>query len=111
MSEPVLRTIATAAIALLLFVQSRRGHVGARRRRAFELGAAAFSLFAVGNILAWLGVGGQLAIGISSLLGLLLLVSSLVFLFMAYRAGEMSTQLRQAREMIAEERAKFEDKP
>jgi hypothetical protein len=90
----------------LLVREARRAAPGSRRRLAFSLGAGGFGLLAAGNLLAALSLGGQgLIVGASSL-GIALLLGSLVTLFLAYRAGEMSEQVRRASDYVAAERAK-----
>ncbi len=106
MSQELLRLIMALLATALLVREARRAAPGSRRRLAFALGAGGFGLLAAGNLFAALSLGGQgLIVGASSL-GIALLLGSLVTLFLAYRAGEMSEQVRRAGDYVAAERAK-----
>jgi hypothetical protein len=106
MSQELLRLIMALLATALIVREARRAAPGSRRRLAFSLGAAGFGLLAVGNLLALLSLGGQALIVGASSLGIALLLGSLVTLFLAYRAGEMSEQVRRAGDYVAAERAK-----
>lgn len=104
MNELLGRTLATAAVALVLFFQSRRVTAGSQRRQAFELAAAAFAIFAMANGLVLRGIGDEMAIIGGTFIGLVLLAFSLFMLFQAYRSGEMSAEYQRARALLAEQR-------
>lgn len=109
--DPLLgRIIGTAVVALVLFLQSRRVPAGSRRRQAFELAAAAFGIFAMGNGLVLRGYGDEMAVIGSTFIGIVLLAFSLFMLVVAYRSGEMKAQLQQAGDLIAEERRKVAER-
>jgi hypothetical protein len=108
MSQELLRLIMALLATALLIREARRAVPSSRRRLAFYLGAGGFGLLAAGNLLTTLALGGQaLIVGVTSL-GIALLLGSLVTLFLAYRAGEMSEQVRRASDYVAAERAKRE---
>jgi hypothetical protein len=108
-SQLLIRAIAALTVAVLLIVQSRRTPVGSSRRRAFGLGAAAFGVFALGNGMSAIGVGEQVTLA-ASIAGAALVGVSLLMLTRAYQGGEMSDKMRRAREMVAEERARTQDR-
>lgn len=110
MDELLGRTLGTAVVALVLFLQSRRVPAGSRRRQAFELAAAAFGIFAMGNGLVLRGYGDEMAVLAGTFIGLILLGFSVFMLVVAYRAGEMKAQLRQAGDLITEERRKVAER-
>jgi hypothetical protein len=109
MSQFLIRALAALAMAALLIVQARQAPARSARGRAFGLGAAAFAVFALGNGLAAFGMGEQ-AILAASVVGAALIGVSLLMLTRAYQGGEMSDKMRRAREMVAEERARTQDR-
>ncbi|MEI7771312.1 MAG: hypothetical protein WCI67_15080 [Chloroflexales bacterium] len=109
MSQFLIRTLAALAVAALLVVQARRAPAQSSRRRAFGLGAAAFVVFATGNGLSALGLGGQTILA-TSLAGAALIGVSLLMLTRAYQGGEMSEKMRRVREMVSEERTRTQDR-
>lgn len=104
------RILGTAVVALVLFLQSRRVPAGSQRRQAFELAAAAFGIFAMGNGLVLRGYGDEMAVLGGTFIGLILIFFSVFMLIQAYRAGEMKAQFRQAGDLIAEERRKVAER-
>ncbi|MEI7644214.1 MAG: hypothetical protein WCJ55_08030 [Chloroflexales bacterium] len=109
MSLFLIRALAALAVVVLLLVQSRRAPARSARRRAFGLGAAAFVVFALGNGMSALGLGGQ-TILVTSMVGAALIGVSLLTLSRAYQSGELSEKMRRASVMVAEERARTQDR-
>lgn len=99
------RILAAALIVVILAFQARRAG-GAKRRRAFGLGAAAFTLIGIGNLLGLYAGGWAL---LPTLAGSGLIVASLFTLFDAYRSGELNAEMRQARERLLAERRSAEE--
>jgi hypothetical protein len=108
MTQELLRLLMALLATALLTREAGRAAHGSRRRLAFSLGAGGFGLLAAGNLLTTLALGGQALIVGATSLGIALLLGSLVTLFLAYRAGEMSEQVRRASDYVAAERAKRE---
>lgn len=106
MSLAIVRVLAALLCAALLAAQSR-GASG-RRRRAFDLGALAFGLFGVGNLLAAFNLAPWLIL-LLSLAGVGLVIASLATLFLAYRAGELNPQISRARDLMGDERRRLEE--
>lgn len=106
MDQELGRLLLAVVATFLMARQARSAAPGSRRRLAFNLGAAGFGLFAVGNLLPLLGFFSSSTLALSVGLGSALLLASLVTLFLAYRAGEMRDQLRRASDIVAEERQK-----
>ena len=106
MTQELLRLIVALLATALVAREIRRAAPGTRRRLAFTLGTGGFGLLALGNLFALLGLGGPTLLVVATSLGVALLLGSLVCLFLAYRAGEMSEQLRRVDDYVAEERAK-----
>lgn len=107
MSVLSIRVIAAVLVVVALAWQARRAS-GERRRRAFATGALAFALIGVGNLLALLGASGW-PIYLPTLAGLAALVASLITLFAAYRAGELTQPLERARDRLLDERRRHEE--
>lgn len=107
MSLLIIRVFGAALVALALAAQARKAP-GPQRRRAFALGAAAFALIALGNLLSALAVAPFLA-GVPTIVGMATMFGSLLTLFFAYRAGEFDAQMQRAREMVSDERRKQDE--
>lgn len=110
MSAELLRLIISGLATLLLAREATRATGGSRRRQSFALGAAGFGLLALGNALAFLGVGAPVILTLASGIGLALLLGALVSIYLAYRGGELSDQFRRAGAMVAEEREKLAER-
>ncbi len=106
MQSEILRIIVTVLLAVLLAQQAARTGRGTRRRLAFAAGALAFALFAVANLLPFLGVNVPWLTLTLTGLGLVLVLVSVLALLVAYRGGEMAPQVRKARELLETERNK-----
>jgi hypothetical protein len=108
-SQFLIRTLAALVVVVILMVQASRVPTHSSRRRAFGLGAAAFVMFAIGNGLSAFGLGGQ-ANMVTSMIGAMLIGISLLTLTRAYQGGEMNDKMRRAREMVAEERIRTQER-
>jgi len=107
MSLIILRVVVAALVAAMLAVRSRQAS-GPQRRRAFSLGAVAFGLISLSNLLGLLGVGGWPAY-LVTLGGVAVMLASLVTLVFAYRAGEFAGHMDRARAIVGEERRKQDE--
>lgn len=104
----IIRTIAAIVILAILVQQARQAAAGSKRRRAFALAAASIGVFLVINGLLALGVSlGPLMTPLITV-ALVLLAASLLFLFQAWRGGEMNQQVERMRQALAEERTRRE---
>lgn len=97
------RVLVVVVICVILLAQAQQARGLPYRRRSMLLGAAAFGVLALGNILQLLGVSladySLATIG----LPLLLMLASVVLLVLSWRAGERRAGLQQARRSLADE--------
>jgi hypothetical protein len=105
-----LRAILSLVIVVLLIVQGQRATATLARRRAFQFGAAAFGFFALSNAMYALGWQRSDQFSLVALLGVILIGASAFMLVRGFQKGEMRGQIREAQDMIAEEKRKNEER-
>ncbi|MCU0490785.1 MAG: hypothetical protein MUD01_04325 [Chloroflexaceae bacterium] len=108
MEASALRALAALLVTVLLVGQAFRAPAGSNNRNSCWFGAAGFGLVALLNGLNFAQVDtssfyGPLTVGIA-----LLFAGSMWSLFMAYRSGEMQSQMQRMRNVIAKEQERRE---
>lgn len=103
-----IRAILAGIIVLIMLVQARQARAGSHRRRAFALAASGLSVFLLIHILMALGQAVEPLLTILIALAMVLLLSSLVFLALGWRRGEMREKIEQMRQAFATERTRRE---
>jgi uncharacterized membrane protein YdcZ (DUF606 family) len=106
----VIRTIFLLIVLVLFIQQTRNAAAHSRRQRAFALSAGAVGLFALLNILHLIGVDTDPFLLPTQSLGFLLLLGGAIFLYQAWRSGEMQQQIEQVQQAMEAERARREQK-
>jgi threonine/homoserine/homoserine lactone efflux protein len=106
----VIRTLFLIVVLVLFVQQTRRTAAGSRRQRAFALAAGAVSLFALLNVLHLIGVNTDPFLLPAQIIGVLLLLGGAIFLYQAWRSGEMQQQIEEVHQAIDAERARREQK-
>lgn len=98
-------------IVLVLFIQRTR-HAAPRshRQRAFAVASGAVGLFALLNVLHLIGVNTDQFLLPAQTIGVALLLAGAVFLYKAWRGGEMSQQIEEVHRAIEAERTRREQK-
>jgi hypothetical protein len=105
-----LRTLLSLIVVVLLLVQGRRATATVARRRAFQFGAAAFGFFALSNVIYALGWQRSDQFSLVALIGVILIGASAFMLVRGFQKGEMRSQIREAQDLIAEEKRKNEER-
>lgn len=105
MSEGLSSLLVALALAVLLAVQAQRAAAGTRLRQAFTMGAASMLVLTLTNLLVLLNLGGEWLASLHTLTTALFLVSILMAVIALFN-GEFQAKLRQARELVAAERAR-----
>jgi uncharacterized membrane protein len=100
----LIRTIILILVSVLFVRQARRSPTRSNKYRAFSLAAGAVGLIALLNLFFLLGVGVDPLILPTMSLAVVLLAISVLFLYRAWRGGEMTEQLARMREVIESER-------
>lgn len=105
-----IRIVIAALFTALLIYQTRRATPGSHRQRAFALAAIAIGLFLLVNTLIVFGITRASVTLPLTLVALLFLGGSLIFLGLAWRKGEMGEQVKQMQQEITKERERREHK-
>ncbi|PDW01470.1 hypothetical protein [Candidatus Viridilinea mediisalina] len=105
MSEGLSTLLVTLVLTVLLGVQAQRAAAGSRLRQAFTIGAASMLVLTFSNLLVLLNLGGEWLVSLHTLTTALFLVSILMAVIALFN-GEFQAKLRQARELVAAERAR-----
>lgn len=100
----LIRTVILIIITVLFVQQARQAGTGTLRQRAFTVAAMGIAIFALMNVLVLLNINAAPLLIPGSMLAVLLLAISVVLLVLAWRRGEMRTQIDQIRTMFDEER-------
>jgi uncharacterized membrane protein len=99
-----IRTIILILVAVLFVRQARRSPTRSNKYRAFSLAAGAVGLIALLNMFFLLGIGVEPLILPMMSIAVVLLAISALFLYRAWRGGEMADQIARVREAMESER-------
>jgi nicotinamide riboside transporter PnuC len=102
----IVRALLSLLVAALLVQQALRSADRPHRRWALVLGAALFGVLAVVNALAGAGVDLLPYATALTTVGVALMALSLALLFLAWRAGELRSQVAKLNDEFGEERKK-----
>ncbi len=106
----IIRIVILALFTASFIYQARQAPPGSHKQRAYGLAAGAVGLFVVINALELFGMNtAPLMLPVLSVSTMLLLVG-VVFLYRAWRAGEMNEQIARVREIVDSERARNKEK-
>jgi hypothetical protein len=100
----LIRTIMLILVAVLFVRQARRSPSRSNKYRAFSLAAGAIGLIALLNVFFLLGLGVDPLILPTMSIAVALLVISALFLYRAWRGGEMAEQIARVQEVLESER-------
>lgn len=105
MTGSIIRAFVTLLFAVVMAQQARRAPALSHRQRAFGIAAGVFGLFTLLNGLQIVGVELNITLSIViRVIACLLILLSLVFLYMAWKGGEMRAQIERAQQAINQER-------
>lgn len=105
MTGSIISIFITFLFTVVMVQQARRASPSSHRRRAFLTAAGVFSVFTLLNILKIVGIEMTATLSVAILLIVcLLMLQSLVFLYLAWKGGELQEQIEQAQRTITQER-------